>query len=574
MGTKKAKTSAAGYSESFFHESDAVDSFISLLNNRKIVPHINTKDKIPNIDGFVEILNDKYIPVSRFTVQIKKLLDGHTKYSCSMQYVAYSQTISEPFFLICVDVSNNKAYWRHIESVMPEIKEGQAFFTIYFSDTDAIDNTENYIQQWLRICTEYKERISNYPILKKKLTEKEQLPDGAFAYQQMIDYINSELDINWKVIKSKFFASTWKIGIGIYDDTVDYTYLLYQVPYGQTGTIVRKLTKDDDKYFDHNEPTFISKTWHSHFSYTESRKHGFEFIQKYVKMALSEYKFVVQGETLSSEIITAFCRHYADALEVDTNISLNAQDVRGKIMSRFFNYQWLNEQSTQIKVHSIFGRIRVVMKNVLVNTIYSPHTPWPDSKLSIFPLSSLQEALRFMNSASIVTTLPPSDIISDHEHPILGFSDDAEKKRAIYIADNFLTVYEEFITGNGLNFINSPFLNPRQTIIFVYAPRPNKKAGENRRYVTSLRAIRVDNKDAILPRHMLIIKNSDDEISKLTKNGNICINRKSFKCQSWHGLGGECLYSSMPLFTLTYEILKSDIESYFRNQKNEAIGRF
>ncbi len=567
MGDAKTKITPAGYPESSFKESDSVQCLQSLIKNKYIKPHINVDDKIPNHDGHIEILDDNRIPKGRVTVQIKTIPKGRMQYSCNMKYVSYSETISEPFLMICVDVSNNKAYWRHIEPVMPEIKEGQAFFTIYFSDTDAIDDTENYIQQWLRICTEYKERISNYPILKKKLTEKEQLPDGAFAYQQMIDYINSELDTNWKTIKSKFFASTWKIGIGIYDNTVDYTYLLYQVPYGETGTIVRKLTKDDDKYFDNKEPTFISKTWHSHFSYTESRKHGFEFIQKYVKMALSEYKFVVQGKILSSEIITAFCRHYADALEVDTNISLNAQDVYGKIMSRFFNYQWLNEQSTQIKVHSILGRIRVVMKNVLVNTIYSPHTPWPDNKLSIFPLSSLQEALRYMNMASIVTSLPPPDIISDHEHPILGFSDDAEKKRAIYIADNFLTVYEEFITGNGLNFINPPFLNPRQTIIFVYAPRPNKKAGENRRYVTSLTAIRVDNKDAILPRYTLIIKNSDDEISKLLKDGNIFINRKRFKCLSWHGLGGECLYSSMPLFTLTYAILKSDIESYFRNQK-------
>ena len=105
----------APYPPNSTEELEAITTFEGLLDKRFVMPHLNKFDKVPNTDGHIEIVDEERRPLGKLEVQVRKIPDGETSYSCPVQLVAYSQTISLPFLLVCVDVGSRKAYFRHLD---------------------------------------------------------------------------------------------------------------------------------------------------------------------------------------------------------------------------------------------------------------------------------------------------------------------------------------------------------------------------------------------------------------------------------------------------------------------------
>ncbi len=220
-------------------ENEAVILFKCKINCKYVkAGDIKTRDKYPNIDGTVELVDGEGIPLGKFDVQVKKIPDESHKYSCPSSLVAYSQVSTLPIVFIGVDVTNEIVYWKSISSYMPEYKVKQASFTIKFDkNIDVIDKTGLYIKHWREIIEDYQERISNYPRLKYKLDFEKDLLDvhqeDIILFQKFIGTINKLLDSDFKIVKELFFRDVWQLGVRICNSTEEdaVVYSIYKITY-------------------------------------------------------------------------------------------------------------------------------------------------------------------------------------------------------------------------------------------------------------------------------------------------------------------------------------------------------
>jgi hypothetical protein len=100
----------APYSNTDTDETEAINVLVSLLDTHLIKHNIQSRDKFPNYDGTLEIVNEKQIPIGKIDIQVRKIPKSQNKYSCSSKLVGYSVKSTLPFILICVDIDNQKAF--------------------------------------------------------------------------------------------------------------------------------------------------------------------------------------------------------------------------------------------------------------------------------------------------------------------------------------------------------------------------------------------------------------------------------------------------------------------------------
>ena len=79
----------APYSNTDSAENRAVTIFLYRIDSRYVKADIKTRDKYPNIDGTVEIVDDANTPLGKIDVQVRAISTGVRKYSCSSSLVAY-----------------------------------------------------------------------------------------------------------------------------------------------------------------------------------------------------------------------------------------------------------------------------------------------------------------------------------------------------------------------------------------------------------------------------------------------------------------------------------------------------
>jgi len=153
---------AAPYSKTSDGETASIKCLRNFLDENKIKSHIKEGDKIPNQDGFLEILDENHIPKGKMTLQVRSIPSGATRYRCPTGLIAYSRSLSEPFLLICVDCKNKRIFWKHLHPKLVEFEKNintKKSFTINFSEEDILDEKHKYINHWSYICTQYNSKV-------------------------------------------------------------------------------------------------------------------------------------------------------------------------------------------------------------------------------------------------------------------------------------------------------------------------------------------------------------------------------------------------------------------------------
>jgi hypothetical protein len=209
----------APYPPNSTEELEAITTFEGLLDKRFVMPHLNKFDKVPNTDGHIEIVDEERRPLGKLEVQVRKIPDGETSYSCPVQLVAYSQTISLPFLLVCVDVGSRKAYFRHLDRSMPELKPDQQTFTVRFDPkVQAVSRETGYLRQWLEIIADYNKRVADCPKLREIVSQLDLSHISRcdrIYFHQLIDRVNRLLDLEFPIVKERFFSGVWKLGVQV-----------------------------------------------------------------------------------------------------------------------------------------------------------------------------------------------------------------------------------------------------------------------------------------------------------------------------------------------------------------------
>jgi hypothetical protein len=89
MPRKTSAVAPAAYSPTDHSESRAINCLNDLLDDPSIKSHIVQRDKTPNVDGFVELVDDRSIPIGKIEVQVKYLNNADRRrmaYSCKLPF--------------------------------------------------------------------------------------------------------------------------------------------------------------------------------------------------------------------------------------------------------------------------------------------------------------------------------------------------------------------------------------------------------------------------------------------------------------------------------------------------------
>ena len=100
-------------------DEDANLCIRGLFKHTQAVAHkVECHDKYPNIDGYIELVDDKECPVGKLVVQAKTYKSkykGKNKAEIPAYFVAYAMRMrNEVCILFSVDADENKIYWKYI----------------------------------------------------------------------------------------------------------------------------------------------------------------------------------------------------------------------------------------------------------------------------------------------------------------------------------------------------------------------------------------------------------------------------------------------------------------------------
>ena len=263
-----------GYDDNAFKEHKAVHIVSDrLLESHCIMPHIDSSNTIPNIDGSIEVCEEcgnRKIPVATFAVQVKSLPDDYInrnkrshknysyKYRCDTKAfnLALFQPTLNPVLLMMVDVKTGTIFWKYLSNKY--CRELESFktndVTVYFNDEDKILDIKTWSLELKKIFDEKRSKI---------IPTDDPIPE---EFQIAFERLNNSLDNELCFIKKIFFPDTWKLGISYFVDSESQFKSLgiYRVPNGQNDLFIknfhnaREINFVEMRYYGHSASEIVN----------------------------------------------------------------------------------------------------------------------------------------------------------------------------------------------------------------------------------------------------------------------------------------------------------------------------
>lgn len=248
----------AKHSPSSFTEAKSISMLNCWFSNtERVMPDLKALDRWPNIDGYIEIVDNKGVPQGKFEVQVKSLAQAdlkHKKYTFKDQkffnYCYRKQFIDNlPILFIGVDIKGKKAYWVHIDK--ENIKQLKSNNIVKFCSKQTIDdNSTKFIQDWKCILKQNRKMMRKYNEYRAYLVTEDAQPllgkeNKIFInFHNFLDSYNNLLSNEFNIVKKIFYPNCWKIGCAYRAYKKDsLSYLLYPIPLNKNDVQIKKLDK-------------------------------------------------------------------------------------------------------------------------------------------------------------------------------------------------------------------------------------------------------------------------------------------------------------------------------------------
>lgn len=121
--------------------------FIEELLIGKVNLLLSSNDKTPNIDGYIELLDETNRICGKIAVQVKTVNgsdEGKKKFPCPTSLFGYADNTTDIVFLFAVDHANKWVLCKHISRSLIKqysAKSSQDSVTIHFSDEEVITSS-------------------------------------------------------------------------------------------------------------------------------------------------------------------------------------------------------------------------------------------------------------------------------------------------------------------------------------------------------------------------------------------------------------------------------------------------
>jgi hypothetical protein len=557
-------------------EQEAVTVFRTLIDLRFVKDDIKTRDKYPNVDGTLELVDREQVPLGKLEVQIRKIGEGKTVYSCPASLAAYSGVSTLPVLLVCVDPSTKRAFWRQITPVMPEYKENQESFTIHFSESsDSIDEDGAYIQKWTAILLDYRERIAKFPTLCAEVANMLNLDNIATQdrkmFQHFIGTVNSLLDSDFIAVKQVLFPDVWRLGVGVLSADQDRLwYQLYRIPYGEPAPLVCKLESGALSSNQPNSNAISEHAWRRE-SLASPEEAGRQFVLEYVQRVVKRRDLPIHGRLLASDVLISFVDQFYHCLGIaagrdsylvaDLDYALNRHlpglgaaivlsMTQGSGGYFHLDLDWVSRYLAENDVPPVSPNDCPVH--------FSMGTRW-------FSVRSAFESLRYLLANEIVSidrpfarrtiALPPGS-----HWMWSGFSREDEISSVTRILTKSAEEYTAFVRGNRLRFPNSPYLDAMTSIVFQYEPA---KPAEGFTGGPNLEEYHIVDPHQRLPKVSVFVKSEKDREIDVVDYPIITILENQYQAASWAYGVADFLFERMPVLNLIYRMLARDLSNHY-----------
>jgi hypothetical protein len=566
----------AAYASSDDREVQAVYIFQSAINPTFIKEDIKKRDKVPNQDGPIEIMNGNQTIIGKIESQIKALPKGERKISIEVKYLAYSERTTLPFIFIGVDIENKKAFWKRLHPNMPEYKKGNNSFTIHFDEnTDAIDSTELYIQKWLELSYDYQNKISIFPELEQEISNftlnnisKE---DRVFA-QVLVDSMNNLLDNELKIVKDISFHGIWKLGLGLYDLKEDlFNFQIYQIPYGNSDPLIVEIDKDKFLFKKVNLNARSSRIIQKN---SNPEDIGRKIIFDEFRNILDHKRLFIKGELISKEILFRFIDRYNNCLDLKIQDDYKLVDLDYAFNYHFFYLclTYIEETfkgSSDSGFHSIsIGDLNKFASKIDVSTIKASKLSKRFTLISrTIPLNYVFESLEFLSQENIKEISRPFHRRETIKGSFVwdAYSYDHEIENIKKIILNSINEYKSFLEGNKLSFENSDYLNPDIKIICEYESSQIQKNENGSPFFNSepiLRFWKLKDPDLTLPKIIFEDKKNSNILMNIDKRY-LLFEGKEYEFDEYIDSSVGYLFQETPTLNLIYRMLERDIRKKY-----------
>ena len=340
---------AAPYPKSNIPETKAISTFNNIVDEN-VKTDIKNMDKVPNYDGLLEIVDIDQTPIGHFFVQIKKLPDKnskHPKYQSKIAFLAFCESTILPILHIVVDIKNEVAYWRLIDTNFLKtlkIKENAKSVNVDFPKENIIKKgNSDYLEEWKEIIREYQRKIYGYDSLEKDhenlkksyalLSSKSNpllgLEKPEFEnLHKFLDKLNMQLDIDFFIIKKIFYNSCWKLGIAYNNYTKnEMTYMLYPINFNKNELQIKEIS---NKLKD--ELSKVGLSLNSHYRenpfYNRPEDYANEFIKIKIEKIFEKKLLPINHISLFREIMFSFIDKFHDCLGLQIKNYYTIEEMR------------------------------------------------------------------------------------------------------------------------------------------------------------------------------------------------------------------------------------------------------
>jgi hypothetical protein len=372
---------AAPYGNTDELETEAVDILKNLLNHKYIKSDLRERDKMPNIDGYLELVDESRVPQGKLEVQIKRMPKGNIvrpRQLFPISLIDYAEnSTNNPVIFISVDCINEVAYWHEVSNsclsaYSEQIANNIDQFILHFPPHNVIEpKSSKYIQAWQEIFRKRNAKFRDYDILRKQNNELRERSDPLLGEMRpefenlhsFIDATNQLIESKFSLIKRNLFNNCWKLGISYsnYSDK-QITFGLYPIPTGKNDLQIKQLPKDLRSRPIPEEIRTIHSFYSNNPLHTQPNQHAEVVVQGYVKNIL-DYRLLTHtgSDFLAREYLFALIDKFPIPLGIEEKERYRVDE----ISHAFFVHLpfWLDEASQYILRNPSKFSLRMIFRH-------------------------------------------------------------------------------------------------------------------------------------------------------------------------------------------------------------------
>lgn len=578
MLTKQPK----GYPLTDIKENESINYLKYRLDPKYIKHDIKQRDKQPNTDGYIEIVNDSQFPIGKIEVQVKTLGDGNDRFPCPTELISYSKLTTLPFVLICVDAKNEKIYWKHLKEELIAGKENQESVTLTFSSDEMVGPDLLYIQKWTALSNEYKNKLQHYKLLKNELNllKKRSTPftclnrADLLELQTYIDELNYLIDREFSVVKKYIFHDTWKIGILLHSYKNENVFFsLFSIENGSSEPLVQYLDMNDSSSFHRERYGFLAQYGPNFFTSGEAKKNAQKFVYERFKDLIKNKVLSIRVEYLCIEIIFKYLEELSFCLGLEQKESFSIEEVTYAF--EIYLPYWCHFALKLINYPEYLNYVdpRVINALLLPSDKAKLHKNIPERIYSKDPIDNFTIHSIYLNFSYLFKAIDYLKELGFKEVPMIYkrkkldlikdksayMAHEAYEENAIYhniktIFSNFIEVYYEFIRENNLPSSKYNYFNKYSKIILVYS--------FNERGV-GITLYYIDKNKGKNSKCKFEIHKENSKISVEYKESTLSVEGKTYKFNKSESFTGNFLLGRNPMLNLIYKYLHEESTSIF-----------